>query len=88
MNGVKVGADEMSVGSVMAAAVVTGKPADSVVYAARMMVELGIHHLVITEDDKPVGVVSSLDLVGSFHDMVVREQMPLLIKHTRRPCPF
>jgi CBS domain-containing protein len=35
---------------------------------ARHMMERGIHHVVVVEDDSLVGVVSSLDFVRTFVD--------------------
>lgn len=56
-------APEMGVATVMSTDVVTVPPHRSVVEAARAMVAARTHHVVVTERDLVVGVVSSYDVM-------------------------
>ncbi len=54
---------ELLVKDLMSPEVVTIDPDDMVVNAAEKMLEHRIHALVVTKDDKPIGVVASYDLL-------------------------
>ena len=56
--------DGLSVGDLMTANPVTADPLDRVWEGARKMSEHGIRHLPVTQQGRPVGVVSSRDLRG------------------------
>jgi CBS domain-containing protein len=51
----------------MSAAPVTAEPDLPVEDAARMMLQGGFHHLPITEDQRPVGVVGLRSVVSALH---------------------
>jgi CBS domain-containing protein len=59
-------APQMGVETVMTRAVETVSPHQSIVDAAHTMIDRRIHHLVVTERDRVVGVVSALDLLRHF----------------------
>jgi hypothetical protein len=58
-------APQMGVETVMTRAVETVSPHQSIVDAAHTMIDRRIHHLVVTERDRVVGVVSALDHRGA-----------------------
>jgi CBS domain-containing protein len=51
------------VSRIMSTEVHTLSPVDDVSTAARMMTEQRLHHIVVTEGKKVVGIISSLDLL-------------------------
>ncbi len=62
--------DAVLVGSAMTRHVVSGSPGWTLVQAVNAMVEGGFRHLLITEMDEPVGIVSLRDLMDSMVEMV------------------
>jgi CBS domain-containing protein len=52
-------------GSCMTTGPMTVRPGDSLVAAAGLMTALGVRHLPVVEDDRPVGFVSARDVVRS-----------------------
>ena len=65
----RVSADDAAVETVMSAAVRTMSPLGEARDAARIMRKHHIHHIVVTEDDQVVGIVSSLDLLKLVEDL-------------------
>lgn len=65
--------DDTKVEDVMTREVVTGSPGWSVVQAVKTMVDGGFRHLLITEMDETVGIVSLRDLMDSMATMVQEE---------------
>jgi CBS domain-containing protein len=55
--------DELSVGAVAKTPIVTIARSDSLVRARALMREHGVTHLLVTVRDRPVGILSTLDLV-------------------------
>lgn len=53
---------------VMSLRVIAVEPGDPISEAARLMLEHGIHRVLVLDDGAPVGLVSSLDLVALFVD--------------------
>ena len=65
--------DHLLIKDVMTSNVLTIEPDKSVVNAAQMMLENRIHALIVTEDSKPVGIITSYDIllvmsIGEFFD--------------------
>ena len=56
----------VTVSQIMSDNVLTVSPDAAVHIAARLMRTHGLHHLVVTDQDKVVGVISSFDLLGVF----------------------
>lgn len=52
-----------TVGQVMKSPVITAKPSTSVSEIVRIMLDKKIHRIVITENEKVVGIVTSMDLL-------------------------
>ncbi len=52
----------MRVGEAMRRQVITCRPDAAVPDIARQMLEHHVHRIIVVEDDRPVGVVSALDL--------------------------
>lgn len=65
--------DTTLVGGAMTPNVVSGSPGWTLVQAVNAMVEGGFRHLLITEMDEPVGIVSLRDLMDSMVEMVQPE---------------
>jgi CBS domain-containing protein len=65
--------DTTLVGGAMTRNVVSGSPGWTLVQAVNAMVEGGFRHLLITEMDEPVGIVSLRDLMDSMVEMVQPE---------------
>jgi CBS domain-containing protein len=65
--------DTTLVGSAMTKGVVSGSPGWTLVEAVNTMVKGGFRHLLITEMDEPVGIVSLRDLMDSMVEMVQPE---------------
>jgi CBS domain-containing protein len=59
----RAGADNLTAAEV-AAAPITGAPSLPLTEAARLMIEHATTHLIVVDRDRPVGVVSSLDVAG------------------------
>lgn len=66
--------DETTVDTVMTRNVVGGTPGWDLVKAVRTMTEGGFRHLLVTEMDEPVGIVSLRDLMDSMAEMVQEEE--------------
>jgi CBS domain-containing protein len=65
--------DTTLVGGAMTRNVVSGSPGWTLVQAVNAMVEGGFRHLLITEMDEPVGIVSLRDLMDSMVEVVQPE---------------
>ena len=52
-----------TVAEILIGAVFKAVPADPVSSVARMMVDLHIHRVIVVESNKPVGIISSMDLI-------------------------
>lgn len=61
-------ADETLVGTVMTSEVETITPYADPALAARLMRKHGIHHLVVTHEQRVVGIISSYDLLQLIED--------------------
>lgn len=57
--------DELSAGEAAGTEMLTVRPGEDLEAAARTMVEHEITHLVVVEQGKPIGVVSSLDIAAA-----------------------
>lgn len=53
-----------TVSDIMVGNVFSVAPADPIGAVARLMVDLHIHRVIVTEHSKPVGVISSMDLIS------------------------
>jgi CBS domain-containing protein len=62
--------DETPVESVMTKDVVSGAPGWDIVKAVRTMTEGGFRHLLVTEMDEPIGIISLRDLMASMAELV------------------
>lgn len=60
--------DEMDVADIMTTEVVTVPQEDSVGVAARVMRNKRLHHLLVTDEDEIVGILSSFDLLKVVED--------------------
>lgn len=60
--------DEMDVADIMTTEVVTVPQEDSVAVAARVMRNKRLHHLLVTDEDEIVGILSSFDLLKVVED--------------------
>lgn len=58
------GAEDLTAGQVSRSAAVTVKASDSLEHAADLMREYGTGHVIVC-DDRPIGVVSTLDIAGA-----------------------
>jgi CBS domain-containing protein len=72
-----------TVGDIMTSDVETAEPAASLAEVAVKMFENRIHRVVITADDRPVGIITSLDLLGHFP----RTAATVPDRATARPAP-
>jgi CBS domain-containing protein len=57
--------DELTVGAVAQTPIVTVSCSDSLAHARELLDEHGITHLLVTRSGRPVGVLSTLDLVNA-----------------------
>lgn len=62
--------DETTIDSVMTRGVVSGTPGWTILQAVNTMVEGGFRHLLVTEMDEPVGIVSLRDLMDIMAEML------------------
>lgn len=62
--------DQTTVEEAMTRGVVSGAPGWDLIQAVRAMVDGGFRHLLITEMDEPVGIVSLRDLMDSMAEMI------------------
>ena len=62
--------DDTPVESVMTKDVVSGAPGWDIVKAVRTMTEGGFRHLLVTEMDEPIGIISLRDLMASMAELV------------------
>jgi len=62
LNGIKVR-------EIMSPYVISANPEDSIMDIARSLREHRFHRLIITEDNKPVGIISTLDLLKVLEDL-------------------
>ncbi len=62
--------DDTKVETVMTKGVVSGEPGWDLVQAVRTMTEGGFRHLLVTEMNDPVGIVSLRDLMDSMIELV------------------
>jgi CBS domain-containing protein len=60
---------ELHAGNLAALEVVTATPDDRLERAARLMAEHELAHLIVVEDDRPVGVLSTLDIATALSRM-------------------
>jgi CBS domain-containing protein len=58
------GTEDLTAADLAASEVVTVEPTLALSEAARLMDEHGTAHLVVVDDGRPIGVVSSLDVAG------------------------
>ncbi len=66
--------DETKVKDVMTREVVSGAPGWEVVKAVKTMTEGGFRHLLVTEMNDPVGIVSLRDLMDSMVELVASDE--------------
>ena len=66
--------DETKVRDVMTVDVVSGAPGWDVVRAVRTMTEGGFRHLLVTEMNDPVGIISLRDLMDSMVELVGKDE--------------
>ena len=79
-------APDLAISTLMTDDVETVPASASVVTAARMMRERGIHHLVVTDDGLGVeGVVSSWDLLEALIELVDEPRAETVEAHTVEP---
>jgi CBS domain-containing protein len=73
--GSRIGAriEEMTVRDVMSRKVLTADPSQSLEEVARVMVERSIHRLPVTQGDKLVGIITTLDLARQIADGRLKE---------------
>ncbi len=62
--------DETTVDNVMTRGVIGGTPGWTILQAVNKMVEGGFRHLLVTEMDEPVGIVSLRDLMDVMAEMI------------------
>jgi len=67
---VEGGASRLGVADVMSTGTITVAPDAPLTDAARLMLDHRVHHLVVTERDRMVGVVSSFDLIRTLAGIV------------------
>ena len=72
----KQNVDETPVGDVMTKNVISGSPGWDLLKAVHTMTEGGFRHLLITEMNDPVGIVSLRDLMDSMAELVARDGQP------------
>lgn len=65
--------DETSVQDVMTKGVVAGAPGWDIIRAVKTMTDGGFRHLLVTEMDDPIGIVSLRDLMDSMAELVQTE---------------
>ena len=65
--------DETKVEDVMTKGVVSGSPGWDIVRAVKAMTDGGFRHLLVTEMDDPIGIVSLRDLMDSMAELVQTE---------------
>jgi CBS domain-containing protein len=65
--------DETKVEDVMTKGVVSGSPGWDIIRAVKTMTDGGFRHLLVTEMDDPVGIVSLRDLMDSMAELVQSE---------------
>ena len=65
--------DETKVEDVMTKGVVAGAPGWDIIRAVKTMTDGGFRHLLVTEMDDPIGIVSLRDLMDSMAELVQSE---------------
>ena len=65
--------DETKVEDVMTKGVVAGAPGWDIIRAVKTMTDGGFRHLLVTEMDDPIGIVSLRDLMDSMAELVQTE---------------
>ena len=65
--------DETKVEDVMTKGVVAGAPGWDIIRAVKAMTDGGFRHLLVTEMDDPIGIVSLRDLMDSMAELVQTE---------------
>jgi CBS domain-containing protein len=61
--------DEVTAGAIAGTELVTVSPGDSLEAAAQLMVEHDVTHVLVESGDKPIGVVSTLDVAALIADV-------------------
>jgi CBS domain-containing protein len=62
---------ELDAGNLAELDVATVEPGDTLDHAARTMVRRGVAHLVVVADDRPVGVISTLDIARAMQSSTI-----------------
>ena len=59
---------DQRVSEIMTKLVLDVQAEDDLVRVADMMVNFGVHRIIVTRENSPVGVVTAIDMVGAFRD--------------------
>ena len=78
---------DLDAGNLAELDVATAAPADTLEQAARTMAHRGVAHLVVVEEGRPVGVLSTLDLVRATRDGSITASGTARWRPPTRPIP-